>query len=145
MANREALCPYLDPECCQETTEDRVIGETGRNLQSDKGWHLEDHDNDDGPVILHVKCGTYLCDLNRLYPRCRHCGATIPPSMISGFTMLNWNKADDDEYFVPVGNEAVDFAYNGHLQLDLRELVKLPNTVITEELLTEYMKEKGLK
>ncbi len=106
---------------------DRVVGVTGEILQVDGDWHIEDHDNDDGPVILHNKCGVYLCDLNRQYPLCRGCGATIPPSMISGFTMLNWNKSNDDEYFVQPGAEVLDFVYNGHLHMELRKLAEFPN------------------
>jgi hypothetical protein len=112
---------------------EREIGTTGEILQVDDDWQIEDHENDNGPVILHVKCGTYLCDLNRKYPMCRStgCGARVPPSMISGFTMMNWDKADDSEYFVPLCSEVKDFIYNGYLHMELR---KLPNhPIITED------------
>ncbi len=121
---------------------DRVVGETGEILQVDGDWHIEDHDNDDGPVIKHDKCGAYLCDLNRKYPLCRGCGVTIPPSMISGFTMLNWNRADDDEYFVPIVAEVMDFIYNGHLRTELRK--KSNHPIISEEEIAELLtKEKS--
>jgi hypothetical protein len=111
-----------DPECCTPgVKEGRVLEETGELLQTDDGWHLESHENDDGPVIYH-HCGHYVVDLNRRFTMCRSCGATIPPSMISGFTLLNWNKADDEEYFVHTLNEVTDFIYNGHLNNKLRGL-----------------------
>ena len=119
----------------------REIGETGVLLQTDGDWQLEDHDNDDGPTIYHVPCNTYICDLNRKYPMCRGCGEDIPPSMISGFTLLNWNKAGDDEYFVQPGCEVLDMTYNGFLRLELRMLniPSYPNSMEDhiEEMLNE--------
>jgi hypothetical protein len=127
-----------DPEDQHEMNSGgRIVGETGEVLQVDGDWHIEDHDNDDGPVIRHVPCNVYICDLNRKYPLCRGCGEAIPPSMISGFTMLNWNKADDSEYFVPMYSEVMDFVYNGHLQQELRQLSHHP--AITEEDIAKVM------
>lgn len=117
--------------------EDRELGETGQLLQVDGAWQIEDHEGDDGPTIKHTTCnpptatnegsgGTYICDLNRRYPMCRCCGAEVPPSMISGFTMLNWNKADVCEYYVSVGDEVMDFVYNGHLRKQLQHIIDYP-------------------
>ncbi len=107
-----------DPKAGNGDNTEREVGTTGTLLQTDNGWNLEVHVSDNGPVLYH-DCGYYIVDLNRRYPLCRKCGDKIPPSMISGFTMLNWNQADDDEYFVPFGQEVLDFVYNGHLEAQL--------------------------
>jgi hypothetical protein len=127
----------------------RIIGETGEVLQVDGDWQLEEHDGDEGCVIVH-SCGRYMVDLNRRYNMCRNCGAEIPPSMISGFTLLNWNKVDDDEYFVHPLNEITDFCYNGHLRDQLKgytdwgTLDKDADIDAVTEVLDEWKAKQGL-
>jgi hypothetical protein len=102
-------------------SQDREIPAPGNVLQVDGEWQLENHNHDKGPVIRH-NCddenngNTYIIDLNREFPMCRHCGADIPNSMISGFSLLNYNESTNDEYFVDPKYEVLDFVYNGHLR-----------------------------
>ncbi len=90
--------PY--PEGAQRNMEDN-----GKLLISDGDWNLEDYDGDDGPVIYHIPCKIWTCELNRQYPQCISCGASIPSSMITPFTLLNWEHARNPEYFVPFSEE----------------------------------------
>jgi hypothetical protein len=119
----------------------RILDETGELLQTDGGWQLENHENDNGPVILHVPCRLYICDLNRKYPKCRECGNKIPNSMISSFSMLNWNHVKDEEYFVQPEYEDMDFVYNGHLRKMFKKHPNLAYIDLTEEEIAEVLKD----
>ncbi|KKN92313.1 hypothetical protein LCGC14_0208040 [marine sediment metagenome] len=122
---------------------------TGEVLQVDGDWQLEDHPTDEGPVILH-NCrfsgregDAYIVNLNREFPMCRCCGAGIPNSMISGFSLLNYNKATDDEYFVDPSNEILDFVYNGHLRDIWNDSAIEPESIDREQVLAAIAEWKG--
>ena len=83
----------------------RQMDENGKVLINDGDWNLEEYDGDNGPVMYHIPCGLWTIELNRKYPVCISCGKEIPASMIAPFTLLNWNRADDPEYFVPFAEE----------------------------------------
>ena len=141
MSDPEDMCQE-----CNDSDDEREVGTTGELLLVDGEWQLEDHDNDDGPTICHAPCRTYICDLNRKYPLCRKCGEQVPASMVSGFTMLNWNHASDNEYFVQPEGEIMDFIYNGYLKEGLRHLSNHPTLdkeEITEEMVAEQVKRLG--
>ncbi|KKL63998.1 hypothetical protein LCGC14_2169470, partial [marine sediment metagenome] len=61
----------------------------------------------------------WTVELNRKYPRCTSCGIPIPSSMIAPFTLMNWEHADNPEYFVPFKDE------EEALKLDEEEALKL--------------------
>ncbi len=91
----------------------RMMGDNGKVLITDGDWNLEDYDGDNGPVMYHKPCKMWTVELNRKYPRCISCGKAIPSSMITPFTLLNWEYAHDPEYFVPFKDEDEIFQQHG--------------------------------
>ena len=91
----------------------RKMDENGEVLITDGDWNLETYDGDDGPVMYHKPCKMWTVELNRKYPVCVSCGAEIPSSMIAPFTLLNWEYADNPEYFVPFKDEDEKYQMNG--------------------------------
>ncbi|KKK91674.1 hypothetical protein LCGC14_2710590 [marine sediment metagenome] len=91
----------------------RMLDENGVLLLTDGDWSLELYDDDNGPVIYHTPCKLWTAALNRKYPQCSSCGESIPCSMITPFTLMNWEHAHDPEYFVPFMHEDDDHAAHG--------------------------------
>ena len=87
----------------------RKMDDNGELLLTDGDWNLESYDGDDGPVMYHKPCKMWTIELNRKYPVCISCYKDLPKSMITGFTLLNWDKAHDPEYFVPFDEEDEDY------------------------------------
>lgn len=87
----------------QNTT--RNLNENGELLLKEGEWQLEEYPDDNGPVIYHKPCKMWTVELNRKYPECISCGASMPSSMIATFTLMNWQHADDPEYFIQFGYE----------------------------------------
>ncbi len=92
----------------------RKMNDNGKVLISDGDWNLEDYDGDDGPVMYHKPCKIWTVELNRKYPRCTSCGIPIPSSMIAPFTLMNWEHADNHEYFVPFEDEEEALKLSGN-------------------------------
>ncbi len=91
----------------------RKMDVNGELLLADGDWNLEDYEGDDGPVMYHKPCKVWIIELNRKYPVCVSCKADIPASMITLFTLMNWNMAHDSEYFVPFLREDEEHKKNG--------------------------------
>ena len=94
----------------------RKMDENGEVLLSDGDWNLENYDGDDGPVMYHKPCKMWTIELNRQYPQCVSCGMTIPSSLIAPFCLMNWEYANNPEYFVPFSEEEEAHAviHSGH-------------------------------
>ena len=94
----------------------RMLDENGELLLTDGDWSLESYEDDSGPVLYHSPCKLWTVELNRKYPYCVSCGEIIPKSMIAGFTLMNWDHADDPEYFIPFKDD--DEAHDEQVEME---------------------------